>query len=341
MRESKSATALAAIAILGSILALSCAGGRHSAPTIADVRGLPYKRATAYSSDIGATLAKDVPARVGAAPAVLLEYLRQSDGNPSYSAYSPSEGERALLSDYFGLLPPRFQAAMKAKVLGVYFIENFASGGLSDYVFRDDVSMLIILVLNPKTLRLGLSEWIGYRDASAYEDDGKGVELKSACAGGEKYRGLLHTLTHEAAHIFDYSEAVTPYVERHLALASEDASTKDFTRGIWESYAKPISAYAIPDRDRLAPYGLGKSLPLSVAVGQYKALAKTPFASLYGASCWAEDFAETAAWTWLKRRLGIAYEVRVLRSGREEVRFSPPGAEAPAARAAALSSVLD
>jgi len=319
---------------------LSCAG-HPKGPTLADVMKMPYKQSSAYSADIPATLAKEAPQRIREAPAVLLEYLRQVEGNPAYASYSPTEAERALFAEYYALLPQRFRDAMAAKVLGVYFIQNFAGGGMSDYVFEGDGSMELILVLNPKTLSMSLPDWIGYRDNSAYSDDGKSVKLVSSCPGGEKYRGLIHTLTHEAAHIYDYVNGATPYVEPHLARGSATADVKGFTRSIWKSYAQPIAGYSIPDREKLAPYGLGPALPLSTALPQYAALAKTPFYSLYGSASWAEDFAEAAAWTHLRDKLGIGYEVSLRRSGREEARFIPglvPGTEA---RQAALRGVLD
>jgi len=212
---------------------------------------------------------------------------------------------------------------------------------MSDYVFEGDGSMELILVLNPKTLSMSLADWIDYRDNSTYADDGKDVKLVVSCPGGEKYRGLIHTLTHEAAHIYDYVNDATPYVETHLARGTETGADKDFTRSIWKSYALPLAAYAIPDREKLASYGLGPALPLSTALPQYAALAKTPFHSLYGSASWAEDFAEAAAWTYLREKLGIDYEVSLLRSGREAAFFVPGRVPGSDARQAALRGALD
>jgi hypothetical protein len=178
-----------------------------------------------------------------------------------------------------------------------------------------------------------------HRDSSPYEDDGKGVELRSVCTGN--YKGLIHTLTHEAAHLYDYAEHATPYTEAQLASAAATAATKDFTRGVWTDYSTPVPSYAIPRRSEIASYGLGKRLPLSLAAEQYAALAKTPFASLYGSGSWAEDFAEAAAWTHLANKLGIRYSVVVLRGGNEELLFLPGKTRASAARDAAIRSALE
>ena len=334
-RSRAPAFAFALAVVLGA-----CAGNRSPEPSLSDIRKLPYKQASAYSADIGATLAEPVASRVGEAPAVLLDYLRKMDGNPAYTAYGPTEAEWALFADYYATLPPPFKRTMESKLLGVYFVDNFAGGGMSDYVFREDGAMLVILILNSRVLGSSLTDWIAYRDSSPYYDDGKGIELRSACAGGEKYKGLIQTLTHESAHIYDYFEHATPFVERHLAAASDSAASKDFTNGMWAGYFTPEQAYAIPERNETAFYGLGKKLPLSVAQAQYAALAKTPFDSLYGAGSWAEDFAEAAAWTWLGERLGIEYSVAVLRGGREALRFSPGQVPGSAERRATLRSIM-
>jgi hypothetical protein len=328
------------IALAASVLSLACAP-RPGGPSLAELKRMPYKQASAYGPGMADALAKSLPQRIGAAPAVLLDYLRGVDGNPRYASYAPSEAERALFAEYCGLLRPRFKEAMDAKVLGVYFIENFAGGGMTDFVFEGDGSMDLILVLNPKTLGMSLVDWIAYRDRSAYADVGEGIALASACPGGEKYRGLIHTLCHEAAHIYDYRAHVTPFVERALARASDSSGESGFTRSIWKSYAEPVAAFSIPDREALAPYGLGKALPLSAALAQYAALARTPFYSLYGSASWAEDFAEAAAWTHLREKLGVGYEVDLSRSGVEAARFVPGLVPGGAARSAALRAALD
>jgi hypothetical protein len=327
----------AAAALAAASLLLACCAGQRKAP---DPRSLPYKQASAYSADIGASLARSVPERIGEAPPALLDYLRRMDRNSSYAAYVPTEAERALFAEYYATLPQAFKAAMDSRLLGVYFIENFEGGGMSDYVFRGDGSMLTTLILNRQVLESSLQDWIQYRDGSPYFDDGHGVELRSRVEGGGAYKGLIQTLTHEAAHLYDYVEHATPYVEPHLASPSDGPSSKDFTRGAWAGYSRPEPAFSIPRLAETAAYGLGKRLPISVAAEQYAALAKTPYASLYGAGSWAEDFAESSAWTWLDERLGIAYSVSVLRGGTEIARFAPGLGPASDARKASLRVIL-
>ncbi len=167
------------------------------------------------------------------------------------------------------------------------------------------------------------------------------MALEAACAGAEEYKGLVHTLTHEAAHIYDYFAHVTPFVEQALAAASDTSEDKDFTRGFWEAYSKTATGYSIPRRAETAAYGLGKKLPLSAALEQYKALAKTPFFSFYGSGSWAEDFAEAAAWTWLGRKLGISYSVSISAPGGEGIVFKPGAAMTSKGRENAIGDALE
>jgi hypothetical protein len=326
-----------AAAALLAALALSlaaCASG----PRPFDPRALPHKRAAAYG-DVARALARPVPERIGPAPELFLDYLRRMDRNPAYAAYEPTRAELELFADYYGLLPPKLARAMGQKVVGIYFISNLAGGGLSEYVYDEAGSLLVVMAFNPAILKTSLSDWIAYRDSSPYAEDGKGIELRSTCSGS--FMGLAHTLTHEAAHVYDYAELVTPFVEPNLAPPATTAAGKDFTRGVWEGYAKPIPAYAIPGRDMVAPYGLGPKLPLSAALGHYRALARTPFTSLYGSGSWAEDFAEAAAWEWLGKKLGLRYQVTLTEGGRETLRFSPGATPRPEASRAAVEAALE
>lgn len=334
-------SAALAVALIAAAAIVSCSSAPR--PALEDPRAMPYKRAEAYCADPTAARASPLASRIAKVPSVLLDYLRKADGEPGYAAYLPSEEELGLFSRYVGLLPPKLEAAMESGLVGIYFIEGFKGGGLSDYLYFPDGSIAYILVLNPQTIELGFQDWVAYRDASPYETEGSPYSIRTSCPGAEGYKGLLHTLAHEAAHLYDYQHGATPYVERSLAAAGSSAqSAKDrpFSSGVWESYAKPIAAYSIPELSRLAPYGLGPSLPLATAAAQYEALGSTPFASLYGAASWAEDFAEAAAWSWLRERLGITYEVDIEKGGAVVASFRRGTLEGPSARRAATEEAL-
>ena len=343
----KKPCALVALVIAVALLLASCVATRKSNyPSLAELRAKPERQASAYAPDLAAALAKKLVDRIAPIPEAALDNYRKLDGIPTYAAYSPSSAERELLDRYCELLPPPFKRAIEEKLLGVYFIENFAGGGMTDFVFAPSGdaggdSLYFILILNPRILKMSLGDWIAYRDASPYEAGGSELEMRSSCTGAKDYRGLLQTLTHEAAHVYDYVHHVTPFVEPALGrfpdrtiVAAEDCG---FTRGAWEDYAKSLATYAIPRRAETASYGLGPKQPLSVALDQYRALAKTPFASFYGSGSWAEDFAEAATWTYLRDKLGIGYEVTILRGGARSCAFLPTQA-AGARRGAGLSA---
>ena len=335
-------TGLAWLALaLALALALGACATRRGELSLADIKQMPSKQASAYAADAGLRLAEPMADRLGEAPAVLLDALRQMDGNPSYTAYLPTSDQRELFAEYYETLPKAFKAAMESRVIAVYFIRDFEGGGMSDYVFGGDGSMFLILMLNEKILDTSVQDWIAYRDLSPYKEDKSGLVLESRVEGGEKYRALIHTLTHEAAHIYDFAQGATPYVERHLASSGgPGAEAKDLTRGIWKDYSTPLPSYSIPRLRETSAYGLGRKLPLSAAASQYEALGRTPFASLYGAGSWAEDFAEAAAWTWLGERLGLRYSVVVRKGGAEIVRFVPDPTRGSPERQAALRAIL-
>jgi hypothetical protein len=334
--------ALTAVTVVALAVALSsCAAPRGG--RLEELRSKPERQAAAYVPDIAATLAKGLPERVAPIPPLALDYLRRIDHRPDYAAYAPSAEERGVLGRCLGLIPPAFKAAMEERLLGIYFVDGFEGGGMTDFCFGPDGdSTYLLLFINPETLKKSLSDWIAYRDSSPYAPDASGIELRSSCPGGEGYPGLLHTLVHESAHAYDYVHHATPYIMPVFSGAPKALAPDglDFTRGVWTEYAKPIPAYAIPRRAQSAAYGLGPTLPLSVALDQYRALVATPFASFYGSGSWAEDFAEAAAWTYLREKLSIGYEVVIMRGGTEALRFSPSESRWSEGRKAAVSKAF-
>jgi hypothetical protein len=286
-------------------LALSCQSLQSSGERPKD----PAQLLRSYSFD----LTSEFLDRLAFPPAFLIDYLNRMDKTDIYEGYELHEVERGTLADYYRGLPAVFRTVLSEKVIGIYFVENCMGGGMTEFVFGDDGSSYAILILNPETLRKSLSEWITFRDSSSYEDSTV-YSLKSDC--GEGYYGLLHTLTHEACHIYDYFQSVTN------GFNLKSGGYTDFSRKVWKKFDEPASGDEFIDRKKLTVYGLGAALPFETAVAQYRALQNSVFPSIYGSMNVLEDFAETFTWAYLSRVYGISYEVVISKFGNEIVRYS-------------------
>ena len=266
-----------------------------------------------------ARLDADIADRVQPAPPAIIRYLDRMDSTDQYSPYTLSPDELKLFLQYFALLPAKYRDTIQRSVVGIYFISNFAGGGMSDFLYDEKGKLYIALYFNPELLHKSVAEWLEYRENASFLDDGN-VQIKVASANN--YRGLIQTLVHEASHIYDYYYHVTPYVEPFFR-QGETSISKTFTRGVWQDYRVPAPGLDFLRPTKFSGYGLNGKIDRSEAVGLYSQLGRSPFSSLYGALSWAEDFAETFTWYYLQAKLGISYQVTVVKGGKTVAEFAP------------------
>ncbi len=310
-----------------SVLSVSCvSGGRQGNNEVF--------RAPHELSRYPAPLDRPFAERLMPAPSFVLDYLKAIDSAEAYRSREFSSQERALFLDYYARLPERYRATLETRLVGVYIVDGFIGGGLTDFILDEKGTTYCFLVINSKVFTASLGDWINYRDNTSFQNlPGNKPALESACTG--TYRALAHVLLHEASHIYDFVKHATPFVE--LSLAPEGASARDaaFTDGIWVDFNTPVEAFGRNSGKSLPVYGFAPPLPAADASDIYARLTATPFGSLYGTLSWAEDFAETFTWWYLRREFGVEYTVR---AGTEVV-FSSPSFQPPR-RLAILEGLL-
>lgn len=257
-------------------------------------------------------------------PDFLLEEIKKLDGRDDYRNYDLSASEKRELARYIELLPPRYKKILTNRLIGIYAISPFMGAGLTDWVVDCKGEMYAIMVINPEVMKRTISEWLTYRERSCFLTDTNEIDV--SVDAGTSYSALMYFLLHEAAHIVDYVETHTPYVEPPLkAIAKFSIEEKSFVRTIWDEYAKPAHSSDFPIRTDITFYGLsnGPKIPLSKAKELYDAFAKSPFVTLYASQSWAEDFAETAMVYHLTKKLHQPYKVVLKKNGKEFVQYSP------------------
>lgn len=253
--------------------------------------------------------------RVGIAPDFVMTFLRNMDGRTDYKPYRLNAMEKSLLSNNLSLLPERMLKVFDESLIAIYFVENFLGSGMADFVLDDRGQMKTVLYINPATLKNDISKWLTFKENSCFIPDAQ-ASVRIWC--GTNHTGLLYILLHEGAHIVDYIDAVTPYVEKSLiGIGKQGKGSKAFTKRVWQSYKVPQKKFDYPRRDKVDFYGLGGGphLAMTNAASLYWSLEKTPFASIYGSMNWAEDLAEFVTFYHLVEVLGLPYEVKYYRKG--------------------------
>ena len=246
--------------------------------------------------DDAQNLSVSVVDRIKDAPPHVISWLNDMDSTDTYASYSLTDEEHRLFSGYYALLPEIYQRTMEEKVIAIYFIENFLGGGMTCGAFDHDGYLYMILFFNPEILRCSITDWINFRENSCFNDDAHTITVNAECTG--EYCALLHTLFHEASHVYDYHYHITPFTE--LYFKHDDSPLKTgFTDMIWADYDLPVMEYNFPHRNELHSYGLGPAQSKKRAFDIYESLSKTPFPTVYGSQNWAEDFAESFTWFYL------------------------------------------
>ena len=321
------AASLALVAI-GAGLA-GCASQGKGGTARERVAATPAMNLKNYRFDPASPLAD----RIGPAPKLVLDHLEKIDGRDDYAAYEPTDADRQLTLQYLDLLPAWFDAMLKERLVGIYFVENLVGAAFTEFVLDKADKVHAFIAINPATLRTGLSEWMTAREASCFSGAATGSG-GSAGAGttpsvfvdcGTKYQALLYTLVHECGHVADYAYHFTPYVEPTIEELGLGVTTTDFVTNVWADYATPEARADFAGRTDLTFYSLGggPKIPVTDAGGLYERLANSPFPSLYASQNWAEDFAECFTWYFFTDRLGERYQVGLRGGGTVEVAYEP------------------
>jgi len=258
-------------------------------------------------------LSQSIDNRINTTPDFLIDYLNKIDNVSSYSKYSPSQEDRRVLEKYYQLLPSKYKELLSKKLIGVFFVNSFMGGGMTEIVYMDNIPFVIV-VLNPKILSETLSEWMTYRDSSPYYKSDK-IKMRSVCTSNDK--AVLHTMLHETSHIYDfYNEISGGFVEKKVKRYT-------FSADVWKDAHHPIIDYDFENRKIIKLYVSGEKLNMSEAIIEYQKLKDTPFASIYGTQNIVEDFAEAFTWYYMKEKLNIDYKVEIDYENSKQIIFRP------------------
>ncbi|MBN2439793.1 MAG: hypothetical protein JXJ04_00550, partial [Spirochaetales bacterium] len=220
-----------------------------------------------------------------------------------------------MCAEYLDKLPELHKKVLNRRLVGIYFIENFMGSGMADFVLDENDTIYCNLFINPGTLKTDITEWMTFRENTCFSPGDPDLSIVQDC--GKEYTGLMYILLHETSHIVDYVCSVTPYIDAAIKEIKHkpDVST-GFTQGVWEKYDTPEKAYDFNGRSEISFYGFkgGPKISKNEAEAFYTRCGNTPFVSLYGASNWAEDWAESVTWYYFTGILHQPYEIQIYKA---------------------------
>ncbi len=163
--------------------------------------------------------------------------------------------------------------------------------GLTSTVNPDESFLLFDITINAGILGKNASEWLTEKERTCF--DTTGSPLRVSVDAGTKLDALVYVLLHEATHVVDFCELITPPVsEESGSWRADNRPASPFTEGVWSDLDRPAPAFCDPLRARVGFYGFGRAIPVDQAFPVYASLRRTPFVSLYGGRNSRDDLAE-------------------------------------------------
>ena len=276
---------------------------------IADITGCnqpeQIHRLESYQWNPSSTLIE----RVSTPPPFVISYLRELDKRPDYRAIVLDSESMKRVDEAFRFLPDSLRRILQRRCIGIYFIEGFATSGLTEWVINREGSFFCFMAFHPKVLSMTASEVITARERTAFINDAPEIKVRIQCAGS--LNGFSYILMHEAAHAADYACRITPYVEEAiLPYLHRRIVRTPFTETVWANYHNPL--HPLSFTGAVFFYGVKEpTLRLSRAREVYRELVLSPFPSLYASTSWAEDAADLAFFCHIAHK-NLPYRIEVL-----------------------------
>lgn len=256
----------------------------------------------------------DLAKRVLTAPESVFNMFQEAEMNPIN--HELTAVERGKVEKAFAILPPLYQKILKGHLHSISFMDNMPNTALTSPVESSDSMQLFNITFRAGILNETISEWATQKENSCY-DRSANPDFEISIEAGT-LDALQYVLLHEATHVLDAVLNVTPHPEERGALVEPTP----YTKGIWHKMNLPTEPFidSLLEKTR---FRSGKTVPIALAPEIYKALSKTPFASLYGMASWFEDLAELVTIYHLTHKMNQPFRIVVRKDNLELSKFEP------------------
>ncbi len=255
----------------------------------------------------------------------LIDYItmdNEKEGFPARPvAVSPDRQFMADFVEAINELPDTVRLKMKSKVLAILFVEKLGGSGYTDVVLDEkgqEVSSFIVFdygILKNVTA----NSWASWKENSAFSMENNFARLKIAEKKDDNRKNALKfILLHELGHAFSVGEKIHP---SWINSPKKDDAPYSFFDLSWffnqnKKEYQLKNAELLPLLHKIKFYTHSLNDNLKDRIELYEKLSKSDFPSLYGASGYADDFAEAFAIYVFNKILKMPYEVTLISEGR-------------------------
>lgn len=252
--------------------------------------------------------------RIQPSPESVFRKFHESGMNPV--THQLTEIEKNKVAQAFLMLPPKHQNILKKHLYSISFMDSMPNTALTSPVETAGTSKLFNITFRAGIINETISEWATWKENTYYLKSEHNEYEVIIDAGN--LDAIVYILLHEATHIVDAVLNITPQVDNVDVVISPTP----FTANVWYKMNEPKekSTNAILETTR---FRKGKPLPISSTPEVYKALQKSPFATLYSMASWSEDLAELVTIYHLTRKMNQPYKILVKKNGATIFTYEP------------------
>ena len=276
------------------------------------------------ASALGGQTASTLRGKIGPPHDETLRAYLQS-GAKDAKAHILTDREWSLVESAINDLPALYRQVLERRLARLSFIDAPSSAGtaLTRSSEGPHGERLFDITLRADVLETSLSDFLTQKEAMVFSSDGSGYSVRVAAGDAS---ALTYILLHETTHVIDRTLDVT------TAGGPFKAVWVDY-RSLAEPYATSAIGHSVYRRE--------PKLPLSQGPGLYRALAGSPFVSLYSTASAGEDFAELLAWRVLSTQFKTPLTIQVLDArGAAVISVEPLKSPAVQSRLAAAEAAL-
>ena len=253
-------------------------------------------------------LAKPLGARIGPAPAALVDYIALDNMLNGFherpAAAKLDAGFSADLQGAMNEMPAEVWRLATPRLVGIYFVERLGSTGYTNYVLdKTGTPSQAYVVLDYAVLRsLQANAWATWKENTPFKTWTPGAQTLSATiaapADNNRKSAIQYILLHELAHVISVGRNVHPNWDAPPPVQSRIGRYPffDLSWSIDASNRAYLSHFDAPWPQRKdVIYYRPPKLAKDGMVPTYQNLAKTNFPTLYAATHPGDDFAESFA----------------------------------------------
>jgi hypothetical protein len=241
--------------------------------------------------------------RIGDPPDAFLDMFGAKGSPDRPSSHKLTAEERAAVSKAFAALTPLQQEILQKHLASISFADGMPNNALT-YPAKGRPGFFNITV-RAGVLHETVSQVLNKKENTCFADEDPGSRV---VIDAGQLPAFTYILLHESTHVVDGSIGL---VANNAKKLGHDKPVGDLTDGVWADWNKPVAAYDSPELQVGCYHRGGKAFTISDAPSVYRALAATPFPSLYATASAHEYVAELTAFSMLSQRLHQPYTITV------------------------------